>query len=83
VELSDSKAVLAVRKLIRSIKKAEVAHVTSYSESGIAPLLKPTKLPLAAARAMPAVGSDLLFARMDLLMFRGNDKRKGHPVGRP
>jgi hypothetical protein len=36
------------------------------------------KLPLAAARAPLAVGSDLLLARVDFLMFREKDKRKDH-----
>jgi hypothetical protein len=40
---------------------SEAAHVMGYADIGIAPSLKPTKLPLAAARALPAVGSDLLF----------------------
>ena len=64
-------------------RMSEVAHVTSYPDIGIAPLLKLTKLPLTAARALPAVGSDLHFARMDFLMFRGKDKRKDHTVGGP
>jgi len=57
---------------------SDVAHVTSYADIGIAPSLKPTKLPLAAARAPLAVGSDLLLARVDFLMFREKDKRKDH-----
>ena len=59
-------------------RMSEVAHVTGYADIGIASSLKPTKPPLAAARALPAVCSDLLFARMDFLMFRGKDKRKDH-----